>query len=106
MTTYKVKVLADGTHLYENYHRYKPMADEDRVNQRRKPDDPRAVRFHGQWFLPLELLPEDQRTMPATRADEDAYAHMSKPGLCKCQVCRRPEAEKHRRRWRRDHGIH
>lgn len=105
MTYHPVKVLEDGTRVYSTYHRYKPMADEDRTNKVRKPADPRAVRFHGTWFLPLDLAPEQERQMPATRPDSDAYEHMSSNTLCGCEVCSRPSAEKVRRRWRRDNGL-
>lgn len=106
MTHREIRVLDDGTRVYADYHRYVPLAPEERKNGVNKPDDPRAVRFHGQWFLPLELLPEDQRVIPPTRADSDAYDHMSKPGACKCQVCRRPAAARWKRKWLRDRGIH
>lgn len=84
------RIEADGTRVYSDYHRYKPMAEEDRVNQRRKPDDPRAVRFHGRWFLPLEVLPEEARQeMPETVPDAESLTHRV---TCRCMVCRRPEA--------------
>lgn len=66
MTHRPIKVLEDGTRIYASYHRYTPMADKDRTNKRRKPDDPRAVRFRANWFLPLPVLPDDERTMPVT----------------------------------------
>lgn len=69
MTHHPIKILEDGTRVYANYHRYKPMADELRTNKRRKPDDPRAVRFHTRWYLPLDLLPDEERVMPVTRPD-------------------------------------
>jgi hypothetical protein len=59
MTHHPIKVLPDGTRVYANYHRYTPVPD------------PRAVRFHGVWLLPLELLPEDERVLPATRPYRD-----------------------------------
>lgn len=64
MTQHKIKVLEDGTRVYSNYTRYKPMADAERTNKINRPDDPRAVRFHALWFLPLELLPDEEREMP------------------------------------------
>lgn len=105
MTHHEIKTLPDGTRVYSNYHRYKPKPPEERKYGVNKPQDPRAVRFHGTWFLPLELLDEAERVMPPTRADSDAYDHMSKPGKCACQVCRRPQAERWRRRWRADQGL-
>lgn len=66
MTHHPIKEQADGTRVYANYHRYTPMADELRTNKRKKPDHPEAVRFHTRWFIPLQLLPEEQRAMPAT----------------------------------------
>lgn len=71
MTHRPIRVEPDGTRIYASYHRYTPMADEDRTNQRRRPDDPRAERFHGKWFLPLDLLDDEQRVLPATRPFRD-----------------------------------
>jgi hypothetical protein len=84
-----IKDEPGGVRHYKCGHRYTLMADEDRTNGRRKPDDPRAVRFHGIWFLPLDLLPEDQRVMPETRPDEETLEHRA---ICRCDVCRRPQA--------------
>lgn len=97
-----VTVLEDGTRVYSNGTKYKPMADEDRKNRRRKPDVEGAVLYQGNWLLPLELLPEDERELPETRADTEAYDHASKPRKCKCDVCKRPEARKWRNKWRRE----
>jgi hypothetical protein len=98
-----VAVLPDGTRVYRSGHTYRPQGQ--RLNGVRQPDDPRAVRFHARWFLPLALSPDAEREMPETRPDDDAYEHMSRTLLCNCDVCRRPEAERFRRRWRRDHGL-
>jgi hypothetical protein len=68
--------LEDGTRVYENGHRYKPVSPEKRKRAVRKPDDPRAVRWRGEWLLPLELLDEAARTMPPTRPDMDAKGHV------------------------------
>jgi hypothetical protein len=84
------RVEDDGTRVYAGYHRYKPMADADRKKAVRKPDDPRAVRFRCDWFLPLEVLPDEQRVMPQTRPDEEILTHRA---WCSCEVCRRPEAQ-------------
>lgn len=71
MTLYRVHVLEDGTHQYSNGYKYKPVAAEDRKYKVRKPDDPRAVRFRGDWFIPRDLLDEEMRIMPPTRPDSD-----------------------------------
>lgn len=105
MTHRPIRTEPDGTRVYADYHRYKPMAPEERRNRVRKPDDPRAVRWYGQWLLPLETLPDAARGMPETRPDTDAYEHMDTDLLCGCEVCRRPEAERWRRKWRREHGL-
>jgi hypothetical protein len=70
MTHHPIRELEDGTRVYANYHRYKPKAPEERIYGVNKPDDPRAVRFHTKWFLPLDVLPDDVRTMPPTREDK------------------------------------
>lgn len=80
-----IRVEADGTRVYSNHVRYKPVAPEKRKYASHKPDDPRAVRYNAHWFLPLELLPESQRTMPKTRPDEDGYDHRV---MCRCDICR------------------
>jgi hypothetical protein len=100
-----IKILEDGTRIYSNYARYTPMPDEQRTNTIRKPADPGALRFHAQWFLPLDLLPDDLRLMPQTRPDTDAYDHMAKPRKCMCVPCQRPEAVAWQEKWRKDHGL-
>lgn len=55
----------------------------------RRPADPRAVRFHTRWFVPLDLLPEEQRVMPETIPDDETLLHKA---TCRCRVCRRPQA--------------
>ena len=97
-----IKVLDDGTRVYSNYVRYKPLSDSERKYGKRKPDDPRAVLFQGNWYLPLELLPIEERDWPLTRPDTDAYDHAGKRRRCKCDVCRRPEARRWRNQWRRE----
>lgn len=72
---------------------YTPVAPEDRRYGINKPDDPRAVRFHTKWFLPLEVAPDEQRVMPETRPDTLAWDHRDKTRRCKCEVCLRPEAQ-------------
>jgi hypothetical protein len=103
VTHHEIKVLDDGTRVYSNYSRYTPMPDDQRTNRVRRPDDPRAVRFHGQWFIPLDLAPDEQRVTPETRPDDEAYDHMHTTALCRCRVCTRPQAERWRRKWRKDH---
>lgn len=71
MTRHAIRELDDGTRVYSNYHRYKPVPDEQRKNKRRKPDDPRAVRWGGEWLLPLPVLDDEQREMPATKPFKD-----------------------------------
>lgn len=102
MTEHRIKVLEDGTRVYSNHTRYKPMPDDLRKNRRRRPDDPRAVRFKGDWFLPLDLLDDAERELPETRPDTDAYDHMTKPRKCRCFVCLRPEAQVWKDKWIRD----
>lgn len=105
MSIHPVQILADGTHRYKGRTKYKPIAPEDRKYGVNKPDDPRAVRHFGVWLLPLDVLDDGARVMPATRADSEAYDHMSTNLLCHCDVCSSPYAERWRRKWRRDHGL-
>lgn len=69
MTHHPIRELEDGTRVYANYHRYRPLPSDQRKNGVNKPDDPRAVRFHTKWFLPLDVLPDEQRDMPVTKPD-------------------------------------
>lgn len=69
MTHRPIKTLPDGTRVYASYHRYKPKTAEERIYGVNKPDHPDAVRFHSRWFVPLELLPDEERVMPETRPD-------------------------------------
>jgi hypothetical protein len=100
-----VRIEPDGTRVYAHGYRYRPKPPEERTYAVRKPDDPRAVRFRGDWYLPLDLVEEGARVMPATRPDSDAYDHMDRTVLCRCEVCRRPAAERWRNKWRADHGL-
>jgi hypothetical protein len=68
-----VRVLEDGTRIYRNGMKYKPMDDADRTYRVRKPADPSAVRWRGVWFIPPTLLPETQRVMPETRPERNRY---------------------------------
>ena len=99
MTHREIRTEPDGTRVYADGHRYKPKAPEERAYARRKPDDPRAVRFHGTWYLPLEVLPDERRPpVPETVPDEETLQH---PASCICPVCRRPQARVLRQRERR-----
>ena len=102
MTSHPIRVLADGTRVYSNGVRRTPVPDHLRKYKRRKPDVPGAVLYQGNWYLPLELVPLDDRLVPETRPDTDAYDHAAKPRKCKCNVCRRPEARRWRNQWRRE----
>jgi len=93
------RIEDDGTRVYWDYHRYTPLPDEDRTYAKRKPADPRALRFGSTWYLPLEVLPDKERVMPETFGDDQTVDH---PALCKCAPCLRPEAQ---RQWRRARGL-
>lgn len=102
MTHHPVVTLEDGTRRYSNYTKYRPKSQEERKYKVRKPEHPQAVRFHGVWFLPLELVVDEARVMPQTRPDTDAYDHMVKPRKCRCVPCQRPEAVEWQQKWRED----
>lgn len=100
------RIEPDGTRVYSGYEKYKPIPLEERKYGINKPDDPRAVRFHGKWFLPMDLVPLHLREMPETKSDEEAYEHGLKTQLCRCEVCLRPEAQKFRIRARNGLGMY
>ena len=102
-----IRIEADGTRVYSNYTRYKPKPDHERKHRRRKPDDPRAYYWGGEWRLPQVVLPDEQRVMPLTRPDESVMECMSRSLACRCEVCRRPPEVLDRwiRRWQREHGL-
>lgn len=102
MTHHPIKVLEDGTRVYVGGRRYKPVPPEQRKTRALKPPDPRAVRYHAQWFLPLELLPDNRRSFPLTRPDDEAYEHAQRTMMCGCEVCIRPTAQRWRDRWLRE----
>ena len=89
MTHHPIRTEPDGTRVYSAGQRYKPKAAADRVYGVNKPDDPRAVRFHALWFLPLELVDDQARVMPETIPDDETLLH---PAWCRCRVCTRPQA--------------
>ena len=105
MTHHPIKTLEDGTRVYSNGTRYKPLSDDERKRKRRKPEDPKAKRWYGEWLLPLPVLPDEDRQQPETRPDTDAYDHMTKTRKCRCNVCQRPEAAKWKKRWLKEHGL-
>lgn len=90
MTHREIKVLPDGTHWYKDGHGYKPKPEAERKYAKRKPDDPRAVRYRSDWYLPLDVLPDEARVMPETRPDEETLEHRA---WCRCTVCSRPQAQ-------------
>lgn len=53
----------------------------------------------------IDLLADEDRVMPETRPDDDAYYHMDTNLTCRCKPCMRPEAERWRRKWRVEHGL-
>jgi len=78
---------ADGTRVYDHGKRYKPLADDERKYGRRKPADAEergAVRFAGNWYYPLDTLPDERRALPWTRPDEEAAMHRLG---CLCRMC-------------------
>lgn len=102
MTEY-LRVEADGTRVYKGYVKYKPIPVEERKYRIRKPDDPRAVRWRGDWLLPLNLMSDSDRPdMPVTRADTEAYEHMATNRECRCDVCVRPAAYRWKLKWMED----
>lgn len=104
MTHHPIRTLPDGTRVYSNGTRYRPKKNSERKYRKRKPENENAILYQGEWYLPLPVLPDESRTAPLTRPDTDAYDHMAKPRKCRCDVCRRPEAQVWKDRWIRD-GI-
>lgn len=96
-----LRVEPDGTRVYSSYVRYKPKKLSERTYAVRKPDDPRAVRFGSQWFVPFEVLPDEARSLPETRPDDVAYDHAGKAQPCRCEPCSRPTARFWFRRYQR-----
>lgn len=83
------RIDESGRHHYTAGPSYQPVPVNQRKYAVRKPADPRAVRFKGDWFLPLELADEEAREMPETRPDEETLEHRAR---CRCTVCQRPQA--------------
>ena len=82
------RVEPDGTRVYKNGHRYKPLSPEERTYRSLKPadaDERGAIRFHGTWWYPLDVLPDDERVLPFTRPDSEGYLH---DFGCRCLVCK------------------
>jgi hypothetical protein len=74
--------LEDGTRVYRNGFRYKPVP----LEQRKYRKFPTGTQWYGgQPFGPKNFLPDDKRAMPATIPDDLAAEH--KLG-CLCQYCR------------------
>ena len=90
---------ADGTRVYAHGHRYKPLADDERKYGRRKPADAEergAVRFAGNWYYPLDTLPDEARALPWTRPDEEAIdTHVLG---CLCRMCTQVPRVKRKKR--------
>lgn len=82
--------LPDGRRKYRHGRYYRPVPPEER-----KKDGPASRGEPGQWYqskwLPpfVTCLPDDEREMPPTRPDEDAFHHNFG---CVCDVCERPAA--------------
>ena len=90
MTHNDVTVLPDGRRLYSDGHTYTPVPREQRKNRVLRPEDPRAVRRGNRWYLPLPVIPMEQREMPQTRPDDETLRHRA---LCRCTVCVRPASK-------------
>lgn len=102
MTHRPIRTEPDGTRVYADGCRYKPLPPEERKYGVNKPDHPDAVRFHGAWFVPLPLLPEETRELPPTREDAETLEHRA---ACRCEVCQRPQAQQlWKRRRRREYA--
>lgn len=90
----------DGTRHYSGGVTYKPKPLEERKYKIRKPDHPRAVRYKGDWFTPLPVIPMGFRKMPDTRPDAVIIQHRF---LCQCRRCQVPGILRAKRRL---HGLH
>lgn len=66
MTHHPIRTLPDGTRVYSNGARYKPVADEARKYNRRKSGSETEFFWRGEWYEPKVFLPEEERKMPAT----------------------------------------
>lgn len=95
-----IQIDEDGTRHYKGTGTtYRPVPDEERKYARRKPSHPRAVRYNGNWFLPLPLAIDSLRTMPDTRPDVLFVTHRF---LCQCRRCQVPGILRLKRRL---HGL-
>jgi hypothetical protein len=83
--------LEDGTRVYSNGFKYKPVPLDKRRN-RKYPD---GTQWHGgKPYAPLPLLPEDERVKPYTRPDEEAVQHHVG---CACRSCQVPRVRRLKR---------
>jgi len=83
--------LEDGTRVYSNGFRYKPVP----LEQRKYRKFPPGTQWHGgKPYGPLPLLPDDDRDMPATRPDEEAAQHTLG---CTCDFCKVPRVQRLKR---------
>jgi len=97
VSQWPVKVLPDGTRVYSNGTKYKPMAAADRKRNINKPDVEGAVLFGSRWVVPIVVLDDDKREpVPETRSDEEGYDHTL---YCGCVICKRPAVDAVK--WRR-----
>jgi hypothetical protein len=64
MTHHPIRTLNDGTRVYSNGTRYKPVPRDQRKNGINRPASPTAFRWYGRWFEPLVLLDDDERSDP------------------------------------------
>lgn len=96
-----LRVEPDGTRVYTSGVRYKPKKIAERAYDIRKPDDPRAVRFGSDWYVPFEVLPDEARIFPETVPDDVAYEHAARALPCRCGPCQRPTAGFWFRRYQR-----
>ena len=91
MTHRPVRILEDGTHVYKDYQRYTPVPLEKRKYGINKPSDPGAVFYGRTWYLPIPVIPDEDRQMPETRPDSETLEHWAG---CLCDVCQRPGASR------------
>lgn len=90
-----LRIEEDGTRVYSNYTRYKPKSPSERKYNVRKPADAEetgAERWKGEWLLPLQVLPDDERQpLPVTVSDDMAALHDLG---CRCTPCLTPRVRR------------